>query len=235
MGRRPWKCYRQQKGKPWIKSRFCRGVPDSKIRIFDTGKRNAKVEQFPCVIHLVSMEKIQIASEALEAARITANRYLLKKCGKDGFHCRVRVQPFHVNRINKMLSCAGADRLQTGMRHAWGKPMGTCARVQIGQVLMSVRTKDQWSADAMEAFRRTAFRFPGKQKILKGDTWGFTNLKRDQYVYLRDQKKLVYDGINAKRFNGHGELRITKKHLLIERTELRDQLKATELFDETRI
>lgn len=44
----PWKCYRQQKGKPWIKSRFCRGVPDPKIRIFDIGKRNAKVDQFPC-------------------------------------------------------------------------------------------------------------------------------------------------------------------------------------------
>ena len=44
----PWKCYRQQKGKPWIKSRFCRGVPDPKIRIFDIGKKNAKVDQFPC-------------------------------------------------------------------------------------------------------------------------------------------------------------------------------------------
>ncbi|RWW34088.1 hypothetical protein GW17_00001178, partial [Ensete ventricosum] len=39
--------------------------------------------------------------------------------------------PFHVLRINKMLSCAGADRLQTGMRGAFGKPQGTCARVSI--------------------------------------------------------------------------------------------------------
>merc|ERR1719445_2201541 len=73
-------------------------------------------------MHLISKEKIQISSEALEAARITANRYLIRMCGKDYFHCRIRVQPFHVTRINKMLSCAGADRLQTGMRHAWGKP-----------------------------------------------------------------------------------------------------------------
>ena len=182
------------------------------------------------VIHLVSLEKIQIASEALEAARITANRYLQKKCGKDGFHCRIRVQPFHVNRINKMLSCAGADRLQTGMRHAWGKPMGTCARVQIGQVLMSVRTKDQF-----EAFRRTAFRFPGKQKVLLGDTWGFTNLSRSQYEYLKANDRLLYDGINAKRFNAHGPLRLVKKHQLIERTELRQELADTELFDPSRI
>merc|ERR1712141_532775 len=33
---------------------------------------------------------------------------------------RIRVHPFHVLRINKMLSCAGADRLQTGMRGAFG-------------------------------------------------------------------------------------------------------------------
>ncbi|KAL8548731.1 hypothetical protein ACS0TY_007842 [Phlomoides rotata] len=32
---------------------------------------------------------------------------------KNAFHLRVRVHPFHVLRINKMLSCVGADRLQT--------------------------------------------------------------------------------------------------------------------------
>jgi hypothetical protein len=40
----------------------------------------------------------------------------------------------------------GADRLQTGMRGAFGKPTGTCARVQIGQVLMSIRCKDSHAA-----------------------------------------------------------------------------------------
>jgi len=47
---------------------------------------------------------------ALEAARICANKYMVKTCGKDGFHIRMRLHPFHVIRINKMLSCAGADR-----------------------------------------------------------------------------------------------------------------------------
>jgi large subunit ribosomal protein L10e len=41
-----------------------------------------------------------------------------------------------------MLSCAGADRLQTGMRGAYGKPNGSVARVNIGQILLSVRTRD---------------------------------------------------------------------------------------------
>jgi hypothetical protein len=55
----------------------------------------------------------------------------------------MRVHPFSVLRINKMLTCAGADRLQTGMRGAYGKAYGTAARVGIGQILMSVRVKQQ--------------------------------------------------------------------------------------------
>lgn len=86
-----------------------------------------------------------MSSEALEAARIAANKYMVKYAGKDSFHLRIRVHPFHVLRINKMLSCAGADRLQTGMRGAFGKPQGLCARVAIGQILLSIRCRDQHS------------------------------------------------------------------------------------------
>lgn len=184
---------------------------------------------------MISLEKIQISSEALEAARITANRYLITKCGREGFHLRIRVQPFCVTRINKMLSCAGADRLQTGMRHAWGKPMGTCCRVKIGSVLMSVRTKDDSRAHAVEAFRRTAFRFPGKQRTLVGDTWGFTKLTREQYVWLRDNDLLVRDGFNARRATGHGEIRTTKTQFRIERLELRQKYLDCGLFDPSRV
>ncbi|URE46879.1 Ribosomal protein L16p/L10e [Musa troglodytarum] len=128
MGRRPARCYRQIKNKPYPKSRYCRGVPDSKIRIYDVGMKKKGVDEFPFCVHLVSWEKENVSSEALEAARIACNKYMTKFAGKDAFHLRVRVHPFHVLRINKMLSCAGADRLQTGMRGAFGKPQGTCAR-----------------------------------------------------------------------------------------------------------
>jgi large subunit ribosomal protein L10e len=111
MGRRPARCYRYQKNKPYIKSRYCRGVPDSKIRIYDVGKKKAVYNEFPSCVHLVSREKEQICSEALEAGRIAANKYMTTKAGKDAFHMRCRVHPWHVIRINKMLSCAGADRL----------------------------------------------------------------------------------------------------------------------------
>lgn len=52
MGRRPARCYRQSKGKPYPKSRFCRGVPDPKIRIYDAGMKRADVEAFPACVHM---------------------------------------------------------------------------------------------------------------------------------------------------------------------------------------
>lgn len=85
-------------------------MPDPKLRIYDLGKKKASVEEFPFCAHLLSMEYEQISSEALEASRISCNKYITKMGGKDSFHMRVRVHPYHIVRINKMLSCAGADR-----------------------------------------------------------------------------------------------------------------------------
>lgn len=52
------------------------------------------------------------------------------------------------------------------MRGAFGKPQGTVARVNIGQVIMSVRTKDGNQASAIESLRRAKFKFPGRQKVI---------------------------------------------------------------------
>ncbi|XP_063718776.1 large ribosomal subunit protein uL16-like [Symsagittifera roscoffensis] len=194
MGRRPARCYRYCKNKPYPKSRFCRGVPDPKIRIYDIGRKRAGVDEFPCCVHLISNELEQLSGEALEAARICANKYMVKNCGKDAFHMRVRVHPFHVVRINKMLSCAGADRLQTGMRGAFGKPQGTVARVRIGQPILSMRVKDNQKASAIEALRRAKFKFPGRQKILISSKWGFTKWERDEYPQMRQDGILKADG-----------------------------------------
>ena len=74
MGRRPARCYRFIKNKAYPKSRFCRGVPDPKLRIFDIGKKKAPCDDFSQCIHLVSLEKENVSSEALEAGRISCNK-----------------------------------------------------------------------------------------------------------------------------------------------------------------
>lgn len=52
MGRRPARCYRVSNGKPYPKSRYNRGVPDAKIRIYDVGRKRAGVDEFPVIIYL---------------------------------------------------------------------------------------------------------------------------------------------------------------------------------------
>merc|ERR1712166_1347833 len=188
MARRPARCYRYCKNKPYPKSRFNRGVPDPKIRIFDLGRKRANVDEFPLCIHLVS------------------NKYLVKVAGKEGFHLRVRAHPYHVVRINKMLSCAGADRLQTGMRGAWGKPNGTVARVNIGQIILSVRTRDAHRATALEALRRSQYKFPGRQKIIVSKNWGFTPLRREEYMEKKAGGKVLVDGAYVQFLSNHGKL-----------------------------
>lgn len=212
MGRRPARCYRYCKNKPYPKSRFCRGVPDAKIRIFDLGRKKARVDEFPLCVHLLSNEFEQISSEALEAGRICANKYLVKTCGKDAFHVRIRVHPFHVLRINKMLSCAGADRLQTGMRGAFGKPLGTVARVDIGQPLMSVRAKEQHKDNVIEALRRAKFKFPGRQKIAISKKWGFTKWNLDDYEKMRADGRLLPSGTTCHYFPNKGPFSVWVKN-----------------------
>merc|ERR1712183_408740 len=103
MGRRPARCYRYCKNKPYPKSRFNRGVPDAKIRIFDLGNKKAHVMNFPVHIVMVSDEYEQIGSEALEAARISANKYMAKMCGKDAFH--LRIHPTHTTSPESTRCC----------------------------------------------------------------------------------------------------------------------------------
>ncbi|KAF6174072.1 hypothetical protein GIB67_020254 [Kingdonia uniflora] len=166
------------------------------------------VDEFPFCVHLVSWEKENVSSEALEAARIACNKCMTKFAGKDAFHLRVRVHPFHVLRINKMLSCAGADRLQTGMslRGTFGKPLGTCARVSIGRVLLSVRCTDNHGSSAQEAIRRAKFKFPGHQKIIVSRKWGFTKFNRTDYLQWKFENRIMPYGANAKLLGCHGPL-----------------------------
>jgi len=206
MGRRPARCYRYCKNKPYPKSRFCRGVPDPKISIYDVGRKSAGVDEFPLCVHLVSGEYEQLSSEALEAGRIVVNKYMTKFSGKDSFHLRVRAHPFHVLRINKMLSCAGADRLQTGMRQAFGKPTGVVARINIGQIIFSVRSKDNNVKAVLEALRRCKYKFPGRQNIIVSNTYGFTPFTRAEYKLYKEQGRLIERGAHAVLRNAAGTL-----------------------------
>ncbi|XP_043339255.1 60S ribosomal protein L10-like [Cervus canadensis] len=98
------------------------------------------------------------------------------------------------------------SRLQTGMRGAFGKPQGTVARVHIGQVIMSIRTKLQNKEHVIEALRRAKFKFPGRQKIHISKKWGFTKFNADEFENMVAEKRLIPDGCGVKYIPNRGPL-----------------------------
>ena len=204
MGRRPHRCYRYIKGKAYPKSRFNRACPDPKLRFYESGKKKAGYETFPSCIHMVSDEREQITSEALEAARVAINKHMVKNFGKEGFHLRIRKHTWHTLRINKMLSCAGADRLQAGMRKAFGKSYAKACRVKIGDVLISLRIKKENMKVAAEALRLGKNKLPGRQNIMVSTKFGFTKYTAEEIAQYKAENRLVNQGnhISVQRLHG---------------------------------
>ena len=92
------------------------------------------------------------------------------------------------------------------MRQAYGKPTGLVARIDIGEIIISVRTKDANRTHAIEALRRAKYKFPGRQNIVISNKWGFTNLTREQYLKYKEEDRLTVSGLFAKTKSAHGPL-----------------------------
>ncbi|XVF28636.1 hypothetical protein REPUB_Repub15cG0047000 [Reevesia pubescens] len=92
------------------------------------------------------------------------------------------------------------------MRGAFRKPQGTCGRVDIGQVFLSIHCKDNNSHHAHETLHRAKFKFPGRQKIIVSRKWGFTKYNCADYLRWKSENRIVPDGVNAKLLGCHGPL-----------------------------
>ena len=144
------KNYREIKGMAYTSKVYAPGAPNSKVARFTTGKAS---QDYTYVLELVSKGRVQIRHNALEAARVAANKKLTS-LGEEGYLLTVKTYPHIILRENKMIATAGADRLQEGMRKAFGKPIGLAARVGIGTTILElqVRTADlQKGKDALHA------------------------------------------------------------------------------------
>lgn len=157
MVRKPAKMYRNIAKKAYTRREYMGGVPGNKIVQFEMGNLS---QEFPLEVDLVVEEACQIRHSSLEAARITANRRLMKDVGRSNFHLKVRVFPHHVLRENKQATGAGADRVSEGMRLAFGKAVGTAARVAPGQKLMTVFSTQQYLEKIKDALRHSGHKIP---------------------------------------------------------------------------
>ena len=156
MSRKPGSMYREIKGQAYSRREYMGGVPSNRITQFEHGQKgDYKVRM---TLHVI--EQCQIRHIALEAARISANRFLAKKIPQSGYHLKIRVFPHNVLRENKIATGAGADRISDGMRHAFGKPVGTAARVDADQEIMTLETSEAFFTTAKLALKRAAIKLP---------------------------------------------------------------------------
>lgn len=120
------------------KKSFIKTVPAQKVVKFTMGKMNPKEkDKLPFQLTLVAAEKVQIRHNALEACR----QYINKKLDKElsGQYIFIVVPfPHQIQRENKLLTGAGADRMQTGMQLAYGKSVGKAAIVKDGTPIFTL-------------------------------------------------------------------------------------------------
>jgi large subunit ribosomal protein L10e len=157
MVRKPAKMYRNISKKAYTRREYMGGVPGSKIVQFEMGNLS---QEFPTEVDLVVEEACQIRHSALEAARITVNRRLMKDVGRSNFHFKVRIFPHHVLRENKQATGAGADRVSEGMRLAFGKAVGTAARVDANQKILTVYSTPQYLEKIKDALNHGGHKLP---------------------------------------------------------------------------
>ncbi len=144
------------------KKAYIRGSPNIHIVKFDLGNPS---KTFQYKVNLITKADLNIRHNALESARMTSNKVLEEKLGKNGYHMKIRVYPHHVLRENPLAAGAGADRMSTGMSHSFGKPIGAAARVLEGQTIMSVSVDKQNLDVAKKAMKRASYKFPCKCTI----------------------------------------------------------------------
>ena len=162
MARKPNRMYRRVVGQPFTRRKYMGGIPNLRIANFNVGNTRG---DFPIEMALVAREMCHVRHNALEAARITANR-VMSKTGVMNYHLKILIYPHHVLRENKQATGAGADRVSQGMRAAFGKNVGMAARVYPGTRLIRVRTTKANYTRAKEALRKAGMKMPTPTRII---------------------------------------------------------------------
>lgn len=157
---RPYTRFSKYRKKAFVKAR-----PGKKVIKFDMGDLSGGSYQFPITLKLVSKEVGLARSNAIEAARLVALRRVEKPLGRLGFYFKVLMYPHHSIRENPLAAGAGADRLSTGMKHSFGKIIGTAARIEPDKVLLEISLPLEHEALAREALKAASKKLPLRTRI----------------------------------------------------------------------
>jgi len=157
----PYTRVSKKKGKSYIKS-----SPQQKIVKFTMGSEKLYREgKLPHVLTMIADESAQIRNNAFEACR----QYINKKLETEfpgQYLFRVIPFPHHIQRENKMLTGAGADRMQSGMQLSFGKPAGKAAIVKKGsKIFLVAALNEKNTIFARSVLKKIKSKLPCKTKI----------------------------------------------------------------------
>jgi large subunit ribosomal protein L10e len=125
--------------------------------------------KIPHELVVLCTEKVQIRHNALEACRQYINKQL--DTGLAGQY-RFKIVPFphHIQRENKMLTGAGADRMQTGMQLSFGKCVGKSAIMKKDSKLFVINVANPKAVSFVRTIlKKVKSKLPCKIKVLYTD------------------------------------------------------------------
>jgi large subunit ribosomal protein L10e len=146
---------------------FVKTVPQQKIVKFVMGKQNLMDKgKLPHRLTVIATEPIQLRHNALEACRQFINKKLNNEFSGQYFF-KVIPFPHHIQRENKMLTGAGADRMSSGMQLSYGKSMGKAALIKKDKEIFYVAVPtDKGVAFARKVLKQIKSKLPCKTRVL---------------------------------------------------------------------
>jgi len=158
--------FKYKKNMAFTRRKYMGGVPGSKIVKFTMGNTGG---EFSHRLELINLKDVQIRHNALEAARIAANRVLETNVGRENFMLKIVTFPHQIIREHKRLNVAQADRFQEGMKRAYGKPTAVAARIKNRSPIIIAEVDERNIGHAKEALKRAGAKFPVPTKIIESE------------------------------------------------------------------
>ncbi len=153
--------YRRTEGMPYTRGEYIHGAPEPRISKYTMGTYR---EDYTHELELIALEELQVRDVALESARVSIGKMLSSKLGENYF-LELKTHPHIILRENKMIFGAHADRLQEGMRRAFGKPIGRAARLEPGKPVFRVLVYENGVNVAKEALELASKKLPKSYKV----------------------------------------------------------------------
>lgn len=159
---RPYTRKSSKKAHSYIKT-----IPGTKVVKLNMGSIQAYEQgKLPIILRMVAAQDVQLRDNAIEAARQYIH-HELEAYFLGQYYFAVKVYPHHILRENKMLTGAGADRMQTGMQLSFGATVGRAALVKKGKEIFVVAVNSEKAAKATRGYmERIKAKLPCTTRIL---------------------------------------------------------------------